>query len=136
MTWQAWALAIVIVAFAVIQYSLAWSAMVDLLHRPRVRGNSHMFWALIITCLPIGGPLAYGAIGPTSFRSTQMRTSPPEMDSLERLAPSPTPPANVTQFRKYSGKLSDHIPVQRPGVTRSRAHSVGGPVSRIRRPGA
>lgn len=136
MTWQTWALAILIVAFAAIQYTLAWSAIVDLLHRPRVRGNSHMFWALVITCVPIVGALAYGAVGPTSFRSTQMLASAPNADLPERMATVAERPANVTAFRKYSGKMSDHFPAQRPGVTRSRAHSAEGPVSRLRRPGA
>lgn len=136
MTWQTWALAILIVAFAAIQYTLAWSAMVDLLHRPRVRGQSHMFWALVITCLPVVGALAYGAVGPTSFRSTQMLASVPNQDILDRVSAITERPANVTAFRKYSGKMSDHLPAQRPGVTRSRAHSAEGPVSRIRRPGA
>lgn len=136
MTWQTWTLAILIVLFATIQYALAWSAMVDLLHRPRVRGKSHMFWALVITCVPVVGALAYGAIGPTSFRSTQMMASAPDVDAMARFTASPERPANVTAFRKYSGKMSDHIPAQRPGVTRSRAHSVNGPVSGLRRPGA
>lgn len=136
MSWQTWALAILIVAFAAIQYTLAWSAVVDLLHRPRVRGNSHMFWALVIMCVPVIGSLAYGALGPTSFRSTQMLASMPDTDSLERISRIPERPANVTAFRKYSGRMSDHIPAQRPGVTRSRAHSAEGPVSRLRRPGA
>lgn len=136
MTWQTWALAILIVAFAVIQYTLAWSAIVDLLHRPRVRGNSHMFWALVIACVPVVGPLAYGAVGPTSFRSNQILPSERYINALERVAAEQGRPANVTAFRKYSGKMSDHLPAQRPGVTRSRAHSTGGSVSRIRRPGA
>lgn len=135
MTWQTWALAILIVTFAAIQYVLAWSAIVDLLHRPRVRGKSHMFWALVITCVPVVGALAYGAIGPTSFRSSQMMASGSDNDSSGDFA-STERPANVTAFRKYSGRMSDHIPAQRPGLTRSRAHSVQGPVSRIRRPGA
>lgn len=136
MTWQTWALAILIVAFALIQYSLAGSAIIDLLHRPRVRGKSHMFWALVITCVPVVGALAYGAVGPTSFRSTQILTSLPNDDEQERIAAMAKRPANVTAFRKYSGKMSDHLPAQRPGLTRSRAHSAEGPVSRIRRPGA
>lgn len=135
MTWQTWALATLIVAFAAIQYVLAWSAIVDLLHRPRVRGKSHMFWALVITCVPVVGALAYGAIGPTSFRSSQMMST--GLDGFESQADTLAErPANVTTFRKYSGKMSDHIPAQRPGLTRSRAHSVEGSVARIRRPGA
>lgn len=134
MTWQTWALSILIVAFAAIQYTLAWSAIADLLHRPRVRGNSHMFWALLITCIPVVGPLAYGAVGPTSFRSTQMFA--PDTDSSVVAPTAVTRPANVTAFRRYSGRMSDHIATQRPGVTRSRAHGTEGPVSRLRRPGA
>lgn len=135
MTWQTWALATMIVAFAAFQYVLAWSAVADLLHRPRVRGNSHMLWVLVITCVPVVGALAYGAIGPTSFRSTQMLSSTSGEDTslAEVLAERP---ANITAFRKYSGKMSDRIPAQRPGLTRSRAHSVDRSVARIRRPGA
>src|SRR5699024_9145041 len=125
-----------IVAFAAIQYTLAWSAMADLLHRPRVRGNSHMFWALVITCVPVIGSLAYGAVGPTSFRSSQMLSSLPDVDDAETVPTTPERPANVTAFRKYSGRMSDNLPAQRPGVTRSRAHSANGPVTRLRRPGA
>lgn len=133
MSWQTWALAILIVAFAVVQYSLAWSAFIDLLHRPRVRGRSHLFWALVIACVPVIGALAYGAIGPTSFRSNQIVSTVPDADDSARYVP---PPANVTAFRAYSGRLSERMPAQRPGVTRSRAHGVNGPVSHIRRPGA
>lgn len=136
MTWQSWTLSGLIVAFATMQYTLAWSAMVDLLHRPRVRGNSHTFWALAIICVPVLGALAYGAIGPTSLRSTQVQVATPEPDPLTRFTAAQERPANVTPFRKYSGRLSDHLPTQRPGVTRSRAHSDNGPVARIRRPGA
>lgn len=134
MTWQTWALSILIVAFAAIQYTLAWSAIVDLLHRPRVRGNSHMYWALVITCIPVVGPLTYGAVGPTSFRSTRMMAADEEAPGTDRSGAER--PANVTTFRKYSGRMSDRIVTQRPGVTRSRAHGTEGPVSRLRRPGA
>jgi len=134
MTWQSWTLAVLIVLFATMQYTLAWSAMVDLLHRPRVRGNSHTFWALIIICVPVLGALAYGAVGPTSLRSTQVRVAEPQ--TVNRLAAEEERPANVTPFRRYSGRISDHLPAQRPGVTRSRAHGDNGAVARIRRPGA
>ncbi len=134
MSWQAWTLTILIVLFATLQYALAWSAVADLLHRPRVRGNSHMFWALTILCIPVLGPLAYGAVGPTSFRSQQMVSGPADTESTARSMSER--PANVTPFRKYSGRLSDHMAAQRPGITRSRAHGSEGAVSRIRRPGA
>lgn len=130
MGWQAWTLAIVITVFATLQYTLAWSAIADVLHRPRVRGGSHLTWILAILCLPILGPLVYGAVGPTSFRSSQLMSAPPDFD--EAIAT----PANVTPFRRTSGRLSDAMPVQRPGVTRSRAHSSEGAVTKIRRPGA
>lgn len=136
MTWQTWTLATLVVVFATIQYALAWSAIVDLLHRPRVRGKSHMFWALVITCVPVMGALAYGAIGPTSFRSGQMLASARVADDNADTESVFGRPANVTTFRKYSGKMSDHILAQRPGVTRSRAHSVQGSNSHLRRPGA
>lgn len=134
MTWQSWTLAVLVVLFATMQYTLAWSALVDLLHRPRVRGNSHTFWALTIICVPVLGALAYGAVGPTSLRSTQVQVSEPE--NLNRLTTVQERPANVTPFRKSSGRLSDNLPAQRPGVTRSRAHGDNGAVARIRRPGA
>lgn len=136
MTSQTWALAALIAAFAIIQYTLAWSAIVDLLHRPRVRGNSHMFWMLVIACTPVVGALAYGAIGPTSFRSSQILSGVAETEPETNVLTMIERPANVTTFRRYTGKMSDHLPAQRPGVTRSRAHSVEGPVARIRHPGA
>lgn len=136
MTWQSWALTVLIVTFAAMQYTLAWSAMRDLLHRSSVRGNSHTFWALVIVCVPVLGALAYGAIGPTSFRSNQVQVAAQERDELTRFTGAQERPANVTPFRKYAGRMSDHLPVQRPGVTRSRAHGDNGPVAHIRRPGA
>ena len=136
MTWQTWTLAILIVVFAAMQYSLAWSAMVDLLHRPRVRGNSHMAWALVIMCIPVVGAIVYGAVGPTSFRATQILRSTFDEQVQQPMAHSTEKPANVTPFRKSSGGISDLRPAHRPGVTRSRAHNTHGPVSRLRRPGA
>lgn len=131
MGWQAWILAGLIAVFAALQYSLAWSAMVDLLHRPRVRGNSHTFWALAILCVPIIGALAYGAVGPTSFRSSQILGNRSEHEES-----ASEPPVNVTPFRRSAGRLSDQMAPTRPGVTRSRAHGQEGAVSRLRRPGA
>lgn len=136
MTWQQWALTFLIVVFAALQYTLAWSAVTDLLHRPRVRGNSHTFWVLTILCVPVIGALAYGAIGPTSLRSTQVQMAQQETDAMTRFTSAQDRPANVTPFRKYSGRLSDNIAASRPGVTRSRAHGANGPVAHIRRPGA
>lgn len=130
MGWQTWTLAILIAVFAALQYALAWSAIVDLLHRPRVRGGSHLTWILAILCVPILGALVYGAVGPTSFRSMRVMAAPPDIEE------TPFTPANVTPFRRTSGRLSDSIPVQRPGVTRSRAHNSDGAVSKLRRPGA
>lgn len=135
MTWQTWALVILIAVFMAIQYTMVWSAIADLLHRPTVRGNSHTFWAMAITCVPILGALAYGAIGPTSLRSNQIHRSKPDTELSQHIAESERP-ANVTAFRKYSGSMSDYIPAQRPGITRSRAHRAQGSVSRMRRPGA
>lgn len=132
MTWQTWTLSILVVAFAGLQYTLAWSALRDLLHRPRVRGDSHAFWALVVLCLPIFGALVYGAIGPTSFRS---ETGQYSTDRVSRQVPEFTP-ANVTPFRPATGALSERLPQQRPGITRSRAHNSAGAVARFRRPGA
>lgn len=136
MTWQAWLLTLLIVAFAIVQYTLAWSALSDLLQRPRVRGNSHTAWALVVLCVPIFGALVYGSVGPTSFRGASDRS-----DRLNTAKDARTqreifshPPANVTPFRKPSGSLSDRLPEVRPGLTRSRAHNAG--AVRIRRPGA
>lgn len=136
MTWQSWALTFLIVVFTTLQYALAWSAITDLLHRPRVRGNSHMFWALVIVCVPVLGALAYGAIGPTSFRSMRVEMATQEIDPMSQFTNAKDRPANVTPFRKYTGRLSDNMPVSRPGVTRSRAHGGNGAVSHIRQPGA
>ncbi len=55
MGWQAWTLTILITVFAAMQYVLAWSAIADLLHRPRVRGGSHLTWILAILCHQLGG---------------------------------------------------------------------------------
>lgn len=136
MTWQAWLLTLLIVAFALVQYTLAWSALSDLLQRPRVRGNSHTAWALVVLCVPIFGALVYGAIGPTSFRggSDRHARNASSNRAAQRRDPFRQPPANVTPFRKPSGTLSDRLPEVRPGLTRSRAHNAG--AVRIRRPGA
>lgn len=136
MGWQAWTLAGLIVVFAALQYTLAWSAIVDLLHRPRVRGNSHIFWALTILCVPIIGALAYGAVGPTSFRSNQILNAQPDYEAGMSASAVASTPANIMPFRKNIGRLSDNLPAQRPGLTRSRAHGSEGAVSRLRRPGA
>lgn len=133
MTWQAWLLSLLIVAFATMQYLLAWSALSDLLQRPRVRGNSHTFWALVVLCVPIFGALAYGAVGPTSFRGTGDRALLSNRDARD--SATTRQPANVTPFRKPTGNLSNRLPDVRPGLTRSRAHNAGAAV-RIRRPGA
>lgn len=79
-------LASLVILLGIAQYVLAAHALVDLRRRPRVRGDSRVLWALCILCLPIGGPLIYHWMGPTSFRSRPLA-------SLPRVDQTPT---NVT----------------------------------------
>lgn len=137
MDWQSGALVALIAIFAGFQYVMAWSAIRDLLSRPRVRGNSRTLWALLILCAPIIGALAYGSVGPTSFRQSE-RKAGPSMDPLLMWSEqqSESRPTNVTTLRPRSANsMSDRLGDHRPGVTRSRAHNTGA-VSAIRREGA
>ncbi len=67
MSWERWALAILILLLAAVQYGLIAVALRDLLRRPSVRGNNKVAWGLIILTLPFIGPLLYSYMGPTSF---------------------------------------------------------------------
>lgn len=72
---QTWLLATVVILWIAAQYGLAIWALRDLWHRPRVRGDNKMLWALLILIVPILGPLLYSSLGPASFlpRSTSRR---------------------------------------------------------------
>ncbi len=134
-------LALAVVAFGGVQYTLVYQGIRDLMRRPRVRGGNKTSWALLILCVPVGGALAYGWLGPTSFRQSRavFRQEPVEQDPLIQYAaelPEPRP-SNVTPLRpRPSDTISGRSPAQRPGLTRSRAHNTSGNVTRIRRPGA
>lgn len=67
MSWERWALALVILLLTAVQYGLIAIALRDLLRRPSVRGNNKVAWGLIILTLPFIGPLLYSYMGPTSF---------------------------------------------------------------------
>lgn len=85
MSLQALLLATVIAGFGAAQYALMVHAMRDLIHRPRVRGGNKVLWGLAILCIPIGGALLYGWMGPASFirRPSRVRGLP---ESLPRIA--------------------------------------------------
>jgi hypothetical protein len=135
-------LALGIIAFGAIQYTLVYQAMTDLVHRPRVRGGNRTSWGLLILCVPILGALAYGWLGPTSFLSARATRLVPETAAQDPIIQYTTEipesrPSNVTPLRpRQSDAISGRMPAQRPGLTRSRAHNTTGTVTRIRRPGA
>lgn len=135
-------LALAIIAFGGLQYTLVYQTIRDLMRRPRVRGGNKTSWALLILCVPILGPLAYGWLGPTSFlqaRSSARLQMDEETDPIiQYTSEVPEPrPSNVTPLRpRQSDTISGRNPAQRPGLTRSRAHNTGGTITRIRRPGA
>ena len=64
-------LALAVIAFGGVQYTLVYQGIRDLMRRPRVRGGNKTSWALLILCVPVGGALAYGWLGPTSFRQSR-----------------------------------------------------------------
>ena len=80
MSWQRWALAILVLIFAAAQYTLLAYALIDLHRRPRVRGENKMGWALVVAAIPIAGPLIYGVFGPTSFLPRPNR--PPRRENV------------------------------------------------------
>jgi hypothetical protein len=84
MSWQRWTLAIVVLLFAAIQYSLLIYALIDIRRRPRVRGQNKMGWALVAAVVPIAGPLIYGVFGPTSFLPRPNRSPRRENVMLDR----------------------------------------------------
>lgn len=143
MSVQTGLLALAVIAFGGIQYTLVYGSIRDLMRRPRVRGGNKMSWALLILCLPILGALAYGWLGPTSFLQARggerSRDDAPEPEEIVRYTTDlpEARPSNVTPLRPRQGDaISGRNPAQRPGLTRSRAHNTGGTVTRIRRPGA
>jgi hypothetical protein len=64
---QTWLLATLVILWIAAQYGLAIWALRDLWHRPRVRGDNKVLWALLILIVPILGPILYSSLGPTSF---------------------------------------------------------------------
>lgn len=77
------AFAIALVAgFGTAQYILAYQSLRDLARRPRVRGGNKIAWALLILCLPIGGALIYGWMGPTSL--LRRAQEPPSVPTANR----------------------------------------------------
>lgn len=135
-------LALAIIAFGGLQYTLVYQTIRDLMRRPRVRGGNKTSWALLILCVPILGPLAYGWLGPTSFLQARSNARPQTDEETDPIiqytseVPEPRP-SNVTPLRpRQSDTISGRNPAQRPGLTRSRAHNTGGTITRIRRPGA
>lgn len=134
-------LALAIIAFGGLQYTLVYQAIRDLMRRPRVRGGNKMSWALLILCVPVAGALAYGWLGPTSFlqaRAAARREQAEQDPLIQYMIDLPEPrPSNVTPLRpRQRDAISGRNPAQRPGLTRSRAHNTGGTITRIRRPGA
>lgn len=104
MSLQTLLLAAVITGCGAAQYALMIHAMRDLLHRPRVRGGNKVLWGLAILCIPIGGALLYGWMGPTSFLRRPTRT-PYLPKSLPRIA-----------IDRPSAPLSRKITPIRPGT--------------------
>ncbi|MEJ7839891.1 MAG: PLD nuclease N-terminal domain-containing protein [Thermomicrobiales bacterium] len=84
--------AVAIIALGSLQYLLMANGIRDLLRRPRVRGGNKVLWGLVILCLPIGGALIYGWMGPTSFLSRPQSRS----DAGPRPQPQPDPAPNIT----------------------------------------
>lgn len=140
MNFQTLALATLIVAFGVTQYTLVVQAIRDLIRRPRVRGGNKMSWALLIVCVPIVGAFLYSWMGPTSFlrhgaATATRQTAAPVMRRADELhGPRPQ---NVTPLRpRPDSSVRGRTPQRRPGLTRSRAHNTGTSVHRMRRTGS
>lgn len=55
-----------VLLWASVQYGLMAWAIRDLMRRPRVRGGNKVMWAMLISILPILGPLIYAVAAPTS----------------------------------------------------------------------
>lgn len=84
-----WLLVLAIVAWAALQYGLAYWTLRDLLRRPRVRGGNKVAWAIVILVVPVAGALLYASIGPTSFLprrnlSGSTRRSTPTLPETEQ----------------------------------------------------
>lgn len=144
MNFQTLALATLIVAFGVAQYTLTVQAIRDLIRRPRVRGGNKMSWALLIVCVPIVGAFLYSWMGPTSFlrHGTDTATKQVPGPVLRRADELQGPrPNNVTPLRpRPESSIRGRTPQRRPGLTRSRAHNTGTStdtsISRVRRTGS
>ena len=140
MNFQTLALATLVVAFGVTQYTLVVQAIRDLIRRPRVRGGNKMSWALLIICVPIFGAFLYSWLGPTSFlrhgaATSTRQTAAPVLRRLEEVQGSR--PDNVTPLRPgLEPSVRSRTSQRRPGLTRSRAHNTGTSVHRMRRTGS
>lgn len=137
MSLQTLLIATAIAGFGAAQYGLMIHAMRDLIHRPRVRGGNKVLWGLAILCLPIGGPLLYGWMGPTSFIRRTSRT-PGLSDSLPRIASDrPATPLSrkVTPIRPVRAETARRG--TSPGSAAARSGSASQPEpTRIRRTGS
>ena len=89
---QTWLLAFAIVLWAAIQYGLVVWTLRDLIHRPRIRGDNKIVWAIVILTVPIIGALLYASIGPTSFLPRPPLTPTPATDG-----PNHPKPPNTTE---------------------------------------
>lgn len=130
MSLQTLLIATVIAGFGAAQYALMIHTMRDLIHRPRVRGGNKVLWGIAILCIPIGGPLLYGWMGPASFLRRPSRT-PGLSESLPRIAsdrpatPSsrkvtpirPVHPVSASSARReipYDGAAARSSPAREP----------------------
>ena len=93
MSWslQIWLQAFAIVFWAAVQYGLVVWTLRDLVHRPRVRGDNKVIWAIVILTLPIVGALLYASIGPTSFLPRPPRPPVAATDGSDHQKPTGTP---------------------------------------------
>jgi hypothetical protein len=110
---------IAIIALAAVQYTLMYNAIRDLVRRPRVRGGNKVLWGLTILCIPIGGALIYGWMGPTSFLARPRTSREPT-----RRTTSPPPAPNVTPIGNA------------PSIRSSKPASTAPTPNRIRRTGS
>ena len=121
------AVIVLIVLGGFVQYSLMYLAMKDLIHRPRVRGDNKVAWALVVLCVPIAGALAYDWNGKTGFRTRAGATTanaasrrPTRTETVDWLPTLPdiapaTPPGNITSIRtarSYREREATVIPLR------------------------
>lgn len=101
MSLQTLLLATLVVGYGAAQYALMVHAMRDLLNRPRVRGGNKVLWGLAILCIPVGGALLYGWMGPTSFlrRPTRASSMAPILPRISSDRPSALGSRKITPIR-------------------------------------